>query len=282
MVDNMKIVKSDSAFSRDAGRILTKVDSCDRQRLSVMIDSYPGNTYLAYNMGFPVGLVCSEAYYGRSRAEFCMFVMPDYRRRGIGTDLFAQIAEHSRMQGTKTLVCCLRNNSEYSGFVLKQGFIKKYSSFHMSFSGATPVIEDSFERYDDSMFFDFVKAEAKAFLPIRLKTGAEPSVIQPTENVRSFLSKASDSYYVLREDNGRIIAGAGCYRGKISDVFVDEDFRRKGIGRKLVERCIDHCRKSGFENISLTVVAENEPAVSLYSSIGFKTEKVEDYYTKNI
>lgn len=278
----MKIFRFDPLLSRDAERILENAGLSDRERIVSVLDSFPNNAFIAYSLGSPVGIACSEASEGRSRAEFCIFVVPKYRLRGYGTRLYCKLAEHAGTIGTKTLVCSLPNSSGHTDFLLKLGFKKKYSSKHMIFSGITPENVESFEKYDDSMFYDFVDAEAKSFLPVRLRTGTEPPMIQPTENVRSFLSKAAESYFVLRNDSGRIIAGAGCYNGEISDVFVDERYRGQGIGRKLVEKCIVFSRKNGFEPVRLSVVSDNEPAVSLYSSIGFKTDTIEDYYVKNI
>ena len=104
-------------------------------------------------------------------------------------------------------------------------------------------------------------------------------MLQPTANVRAFLSRAAESYFVLRKD-GRIVAGAGCHGGEISDVFVSEEYRGKGIGRMLVERCIVHSRNNGIDNVFLNVVSDNVPAVKLYKSIGFATEKTTDFYVK--
>jgi len=278
----MKIVKSDPVFSRDIDRVLDSAGFSEREKIMSMIEAFPDNVFIAYSLGSPVGIVCSEAYYERSRAEICIFVVPKHRCKGIGSKLFVQISEHAKSLGVKNLMFSIDKESVYSGFIIKLGFVKKYSSCHMVFSGDTPHNAESFEKYDDSMFLEFVEAEAKAFLSVRLRTGTEPPMIQPTGNVRSFLSNAADSYFVLRDDKGHIIAGAGSYNGVISDVFVEENCRGKGIGRKIVERCIASSRMKGFKNIYLTVVEDNYPAVRLYTSMGFVTERVDDYYTKTI
>ena len=51
---------------------------------------------------------------------------------------------------------------------------------------------------------------------------------------------------------------------------VRKDFWNLGIGSSMMERLIDHARKSGFEQIELEVVSANRRAVSLYSKYGFQ------------
>lgn len=50
---------------------------------------------------------------------------------------------------------------------------------------------------------------------------------------------------------------------------VDEGFRRRGIGTKLVELTKEKAKENGFGILSLIVFAENAPALSLYKRLGF-------------
>ena len=43
-----------------------------------------------------------------------------------------------------------------------------------------------------------------------------------------------------------------------------------GIGRALSEACLDCARKAGYVQVELEVVGENEAAISLYRSLGFR------------
>ena len=42
-----------------------------------------------------------------------------------------------------------------------------------------------------------------------------------------------------------------------------------GLGRALTEACIQCAKEAGYEQIELTVVAENERAIALYRKAGF-------------
>ena len=42
-----------------------------------------------------------------------------------------------------------------------------------------------------------------------------------------------------------------------------------GLGRALTEACIQCAKEAGYEQLELTVVAENERAIALYKKAGF-------------
>ena len=56
----------------------------------------------------------------------------------------------------------------------------------------------------------------------------------------------------------------------ISDVFVDERFRGRGIGRALMDHAQTHARENDVSEIMIGVLASNKQAKSLYLSMGFE------------
>jgi RimJ/RimL family protein N-acetyltransferase len=55
---------------------------------------------------------------------------------------------------------------------------------------------------------------------------------------------------------------------------VRRGLRRRGIGRRLIERTIICARERGLERIELEVLASNTPAIRLYERVGFVQEGV--------
>jgi ribosomal-protein-alanine N-acetyltransferase len=57
---------------------------------------------------------------------------------------------------------------------------------------------------------------------------------------------------------------------EIHNVAVRPDWRRRSIGRRLVEHVIAEADAAGTERISLEVRIHNHPAIALYRSLGFR------------
>ena len=58
--------------------------------------------------------------------------------------------------------------------------------------------------------------------------------------------------------------------GNICNIAVLPQFRRHGVGRRLVYALIDSAKELGVSELTLEVRASNEPAKALYSSFGFE------------
>jgi ribosomal protein S18 acetylase RimI-like enzyme len=58
------------------------------------------------------------------------------------------------------------------------------------------------------------------------------------------------------------------HRGNIWGLYVDPAYRGSGIARLLVEHLLGHA-KSVVRQVHLCVVSDNEPALKLYSRLGF-------------
>ncbi|MCL4340392.1 MAG: GNAT family N-acetyltransferase [Thaumarchaeota archaeon] len=69
-------------------------------------------------------------------------------------------------------------------------------------------------------------------------------------------------------------------KGHVVSVAVLEDYRRKGIGRSLIELSIAAMKKRGCKEIFLEVRISNDEAINLYKKLGFTiTKTIGGYYT---
>ncbi len=84
--------------------------------------------------------------------------------------------------------------------------------------------------------------------------------------------------YVVAEDAGRIVGGAGIRNilgeGEITNVVVDPDYRGRGIGTEIVERLLAEGKLLGADSFTLEVRMSNLPAIKLYEHFGFATEGI--------
>ena len=68
--------------------------------------------------------------------------------------------------------------------------------------------------------------------------------------------------------------------GSLTDIAVQEDFRRKGISQKLMDSLLKSAVEKNLVFVTLEVRASNIPAISLYEKNGFmQIGKRKAYYT---
>jgi len=67
----------------------------------------------------------------------------------------------------------------------------------------------------------------------------------------------------------RVAAGVA----HVTQVCVAPDWQKRGLGRRLMEEIVAGLGARGYRGVSLTVTAENEPAVKLYRRLGFDVIK---------
>lgn len=60
------------------------------------------------------------------------------------------------------------------------------------------------------------------------------------------------------------------HRGYIHDVYIKEDYRRRGVGRRMVREILEWLRNRGVTLVELTVAANND-AVGFWERLGFQT-----------
>ncbi len=90
--------------------------------------------------------------------------------------------------------------------------------------------------------------------------------------------EADYAYYYVAEVDGKPVGVCGVRNivgeGQITNVVVEEGFRRKGIARKLMQHMLAEAEKEGMKAYTLEVRVSNEPAIRLYESLGFKSQGV--------
>ena len=59
---------------------------------------------------------------------------------------------------------------------------------------------------------------------------------------------------------------------EITELYVQPAFRRKGVGKALVEAALAHARHHGCTEVHLLVDPENTPALSFYEAVGFRQD----------
>ena len=135
-----------------------------------------------------------------------------------------------------------------------------------------------------------VASDARALRDIMQRTHVETDYLlsYPDEQSADDEQEARSLVETERSDNevelvavvdGRIVGSAGVTaagsRRKVAHrarfgISILKEYWGMGIGRMLMESCIDCARRAGYTQLELEVVADNERAVSLYRRSGFE------------
>lgn len=92
--------------------------------------------------------------------------------------------------------------------------------------------------------------------------------------------------YVVGIYNDKVISYAGLWHvmeeSHITNIAVREEFRRMGIGGKMMDILSDVARKLGVKTITLEVRESNKNAIAMYEKAGFEVMgRRKKYYTDN-
>lgn len=100
----------------------------------------------------------------------------------------------------------------------------------------------------------------------------------PTTDNLSELFKKPGSVYWIAEVSGTMAGGCGIYPtpglpdgcAELVKFYLLQEWRSKGIGRSLMEKCFESARKLGYKQLYLESLPELEKAVSMYLKSGFR------------
>ena len=86
-------------------------------------------------------------------------------------------------------------------------------------------------------------------------------------------------------ENDRVAAYGGMLfapdEGQVTNVAVHPDFRRRGMGARIVEAFVAEAKQRDLEQISLEVRVSNAAAIGLYQGFGFYTAGVRKRFYRN-
>ncbi|MHA1270408.1 MAG: GNAT family N-acetyltransferase [Candidatus Helarchaeota archaeon] len=138
------------------------------------------------------------------------------------------------------------------------------------------------EQLCKSMGRDFEENRWKKHISIRLSSGIGGMLIAADQDDHCYgmafvevRTKPTGQYYQHHPRTDKY--------GYITNVIVDERWRNKGIGEKLIRKCIEELKNVGIEIIRINVRENATQAKKLYEKIGFKEAyKVMEYEVKKL
>jgi len=100
---------------------------------------------------------------------------------------------------------------------------------------------------------------------------------------------ASNSCIFVAEENEKIIGYLLAFKiyrpemfqikkaGSIEDVYIEESYRRMGIGNKLIQECFKWFKKNSINFVEISVEVLNEKAMIFWNKKGFKDVSIQKY-----
>lgn len=104
-------------------------------------------------------------------------------------------------------------------------------------------------------------------------------------DIQSIVSSKNTYLYIVKSNNDKIIGMATlivyripyCWKGIIEDVVVDENYRGRGIGKRLLQYVIEEAKKRKVKSLNLTSQPSRIAANRLYESLGFEKRNTNVY-----
>jgi len=103
------------------------------------------------------------------------------------------------------------------------------------------------------------------------------------EGIEKYLKRNPSSSFVAVYDEkviGVILCGHDGRRGIIQHACVSPDYRRYGIGKKLVELALDALKAEGINKVLLVAFKKNEGGNAFWESMGFTLREDLNYRNK--
>jgi GNAT superfamily N-acetyltransferase len=129
----------------------------------------------------------------------------------------------------------------------------------------------------------------------KLETGWHPYPVPSMDSSRKWLKKRfgkKNTVVFVADNNGKIVGFLYGwiekrdyhYRSKkfgvCSDIFISSGYRRNGVGRKLIKKFEEWCKRKGLKYLELSTNFKNEVARKFYPAMGF--EEYEVFYMKKL
>lgn len=85
-------------------------------------------------------------------------------------------------------------------------------------------------------------------------------------------------YYVAETEDGQIVGGGGIYPTgglpedtcELVKMYLLPESRGKGLGRSIIEKCLETAKDYSFENIYIESMPELKQALKIYERFGFE------------
>jgi mycothiol synthase len=218
--------------------------------------------------------------------DLVVFVHPDVRRRGIGTQLLRAGEKAAPLDVLQADAVTLEPAA--APFLRANGYEKVWEIWLMGVDLTAVPVEEP--RWPDGIEVRTVRTEDAAAVKKLLDEAyaAEPEHRPvPFDEWRQVMlgdPSFDPDVWLLAESGGELAAAALNWReGYVKDLVVHPAWRRRGLGEALLRRTFASFRERGVARVSLKVLSNNPTqAWRLYERVGMSRERTYEVFQKRV
>jgi ribosomal protein S18 acetylase RimI-like enzyme len=223
--------------------------------------------------------------YSAARTQMVeVYVMPEFRRRGIGSRLLAEA--EAAVEGPLVEASSRRDEPAAAPFVTGHGYERASETWLLQAELGEEVPPPAWPDGMTARSFRVEEAEqVKELLDVAY--AEEPGfVAQPFQKWKNFMfndaSFEPESWFVVEGPGGSLAAAALNWKeGFIKDFVVHPSYRRRGLGAALLRHTFRHFQARGLERVTLKTDSRNtSEAWRLYERGGMRTIRTYDDWEK--
>lgn len=241
------------------------------------------NDFLYYEQGTLVGYLEMDEW-GSNEKEVVAMVHPDFRRKGIFSQLLAAAREECQQRAIPNLLLiCEQSSSAGQACAKAIGARRDFSEHEMVLEN----FQESFVFDERLSLREAGRGDIDAIAAVLSASFNDPEPLVTANLLKRFSQERLPHIYLATFGEGELSCNepVGTLRLDEFDGVIGiygfgviPDYRRRGYGRQMLEETIRTIRKTTQKPIMLDVETDNTPAVSLYTSCGFRIKTTYDYY----
>lgn len=239
-------------------------------------DRFFQSTILRFDNEVLVGFLAGF-FFHRDVCEISLLVKPQYRKKGISSDLITQFYPLLIDQNMQYVDFSVPANHVICDYLKKNNFIYKYSEYEMTRKLREKVTAHC----------------SVADVEIRESSPTDMGFILELDNlcfgmqqnsyvrIESFLSERNNRILLLTKNDtpiGKVHIHIYKSYARLTDICISPVHRKQGLGRFIIASAINFVLNKDIIKILLEVEAQNESALNIYTKSGFKVTNTYDFW----
>lgn len=237
------------------------------------------NDFLYVEDGELVGYLGMFAIVQPENIEITAMVHPDFRRKGIFSDLWRQAKKECERRGVKDILFVAEESSkEASAVATTLGAVRAFSEYRLDYQPNDQ--QKTANAHPSLRLLPATKEHKRDLIHIGMSSFGDPEEDVDVLIERN-LEGEEHQLFIAMDDTkpiGMITVTMDEGTAFLTGFGVRSELQGKGYGRAILQQVTRRLKEQSIDKISLEVEMDNENALFLYTSSGFKVVSGYDYF----